>query len=292
MLIKFVETQLLKMGYEESGPMNGRPLLLIHGWPDSVRTWDKLLPFFHEAGFHTYAISLRGFGPTRFLSNKTLRTGSFSALAQDVLDFTDRLGLRQFAIIGHDWGARTAYTISCLKGMERVSRSVVLSVGWGDAGRLSLKQIQNYWYHWYMATERGEKLIREQGHEFTRYIWNIWNPGLTIGDEEFNETAVAFMNPDWASVTLHSYRVRWGFAQPDPAYAGIEDKIKASPKINVPTLLIHGANDPCNDPSTSEGTENLFTNRFKRVLLPKVGHFPQRQKPETVARLAIDWLNS
>lgn len=132
----------------------------------------------------------------------------------------------------------------------------------------------------------------KQTYEFTRYIWNIWNPGFTISDQVFNEAAIAFTNPDWASVTLHSYRVRWGFAEPDPAYADIDNRIKASPEIDVPTLLIHGASDSCNDPSTSEGTENLFTNRFKRILLPNVGHFPQRQEPEKVAEAAINWLNS
>lgn len=68
-----------------------------------------------------YAISLRCFGTTWFLDNKASRTGSFSALAQDVLDFTDRLDVAQFAIIGHDWGGLTAYTLSCLRGTKKVS---------------------------------------------------------------------------------------------------------------------------------------------------------------------------
>lgn len=291
-LTKFVKTNILKIGYEESGPDNGRPIILLHGWPDSVRTWDKVLPFLHKAGFHTYVVSLRGFGPTCFLHEDTPRTGDFSGLAQDLLDFADALELSKFIVIGHDWGARTAYAASCLVGTSRITHAVTLSSGWQDSQRMSLKQIQNYWYHWYMSTEYGESLVRAHSYEFTRYIWDIWNPGFTIGNEEFDTTAAAFDNSDWATITLHSYRVRWGFAKPNPAYQDIDDFIKKSPQIAVPTLLLHGAMDPCNDPSTSEGTEKLFTESYNRILVPESGHFPQRQAPAFVAKQAIDWIES
>jgi hypothetical protein len=83
--------------------------------------------------------------------------------------------------------------------------------------KLDLKQIQNYWYHWYMALDRGANLVREERAAFTRHIWRIWNPNWPISNVEFAETASAFDNADWADVVLHSYCVRWGLAPRDPA---------------------------------------------------------------------------
>lgn len=100
---------------------------------------------------------------------------------------------------------------------------------------------------------------------------------------EFETTARSFENPDWADVVLHSYRVRWGLVQTDPEYAAIEARLSGTPMIAVPTLVIHGGADPCNDPITSEGKETLFAAAYERVLLDSVGHFPQREAPEAVA---------
>src|SRR5690606_20125253 len=141
-------------------------------------------------------------------------------------------------VVGHDWGARAAYIVACANP-ERVKACVAISVGWGtnDPGQaLTLQQTQNYWYHWLMALPRGAALVREDRHRFTRYIWDIWNPKWPVPDDAFESTAKAFDNPDWADVTLHSYRVRWGHAEPDPLYAALEARISQDPRITVPTL--------------------------------------------------------
>jgi pimeloyl-ACP methyl ester carboxylesterase len=99
-----------------------------------------------------------------------------------------------------NWGARAAYIGSCI-APQRVTRCVALSVGWGTNDpnqKLSLRQLQNYWYHWYMALDPGAELVRNNRVDFTRYIWGVWNPNWTISDEEFLATAASFQNPDWA----------------------------------------------------------------------------------------------
>ena len=78
----------LRIGYERSGPADGLPVVLVHGWPDDVRTWDPVLPALHNAGFRTYVPWLRGCGPTRFLRDDTFRSGQLVALGQDLVDFT------------------------------------------------------------------------------------------------------------------------------------------------------------------------------------------------------------
>ncbi|MEF3007354.1 alpha/beta hydrolase, partial [Pseudomonas aeruginosa] len=78
------------------------------------------------------------------------------------------------------------------------------------------------------------------------------------------------------AVVLHSYRVRWGLADGDPALAAVEARLALHPGIAVPTLVIHGGGDPCNDPATSEGKEALFTGGYRRMVIDRAGHFPQR----------------
>nr|WP_244502190.1 alpha/beta fold hydrolase [Terriglobus roseus] len=98
--------------------MKGEPLILVHGWPDSPRTWDKVLPTLHQAGYQTIVPYLRGYGPSSFrdplLGRKPRRTGQPVAFAQDMIHLADRLDIKRFHFIGHDWGARTGYALAAL----------------------------------------------------------------------------------------------------------------------------------------------------------------------------------
>jgi pimeloyl-ACP methyl ester carboxylesterase len=289
--VEHVQTELLDIAFEREGPDGGPPVVLLHGWPDDVRTWDRLRPALHELGFQTIAPYLRGYGPTRFRSAEAMRSGQLSALGQDLLDFADALGLAQFTAIGHDWGARAAYIAAAL-APERVARCVALSVGWGtnDPDQpLSLRQARNYWYHWYFMLERGARLLREQRRALARFIWETWGPPGWFSEAEFEATAGSLDNPDWAEVCLHSYRHRWGLVEGDPRYAELEARLRPAPVIRVPTLVVHGGADPANDPSTSEGREQLFAGPYQRVVLDGVGHFPSREAPEAVARALRDF---
>lgn len=287
-----VRTALLDIAVEVSGPPDGTPVLLLHGWPDDVRTWDGVRPALNEHGFRTIVPYLRGFGPTRFRSDDTPRSGQLAALGQDVLDLASALDLPRFAIVGHDWGARAAYIASAV-APERVSHAVSVSVGWGtnDPNQaLALAQARNYWYHWFMALDRGARAVREDRRALTRLLWGTWGPAGWIDDETFARTAASFDNPDWADVTIHSYRHRWGFVEGDPAYASLETRLNPAPAIAVPTLVIHGSADTCNAPATSMNREGSFSGRYERLELDRVGHFPSREAPDAVARAIVDFL--
>jgi pimeloyl-ACP methyl ester carboxylesterase len=125
----FVDTPTLNVAYEAGGPPNGAPVLLLHGWPDDVRTYDGVVPVLHAAGFRTVAPYLRGFGDTSFLSKDTMRSGEMVAMAQDAIDLADAIDLEKFAVIGHDWGVRIAYVLA-LVIPQRLMRMVTISVGW------------------------------------------------------------------------------------------------------------------------------------------------------------------
>lgn len=293
-VIKHVSTPVLDIAYEEHGEVGQTPLLLLHGWPDDVRTWDGVAPTLASVGYRVIVPYLRGFGPTRFCSNTSPRSGQLAALGQDVVDLVNALEIDKFAVVGHDWGARAAaIATSELQHTGRVTHLVMLSVGYGTNNPdqiLSLKQTQNYWYHWYMATQRGYEHIAQRRREFTRHIWSIWAPNWSAPEAEFDKTAASFDNPDWLEIVIHSYRHRWGFVDGDPRYDDLERRLDPAPIITVPTLLLHGAGDTCNDPSVSSGKEHYFTDRYVRKLMPGVGHFPQREAPAAVSREVLAWL--
>lgn len=290
--LTFIETDKLRIGFETSGPPEAPAVILVHGWPDDVRTWDAFLRPLRAAGYRVIRPYLRGYGPTSFLSESTPRSGQLAALGSDLMAFADALGLERYGVIGHDWGARAAY-IAASQAPERISHCIALSVGWGTNTpdqKLSLQQSRNYWYHWFFATPRGQAELREDRRGFARFMWNTWSPSWKFAESEFANTAASFENPDWADICVHSYRHRWGFAEGDPAYAALEAKLLETPRIMVPTLVLHGTEDGANHPSTSEEREQYFGQAYRRVLIPGAGHFPQREKPDEVIEEVLAWL--
>jgi pimeloyl-ACP methyl ester carboxylesterase len=280
---RFVRTTRLEVGYLEWNPQGARTAILLHGWPDSPETWNGVAPALADAGFRVLAPALRGFAPTRFLDATTFRSGELAALGRDLLELIDALGLDQPALIGHDWGARAAAN-ACGLRPGVASHLVMISVGYGtndpSTFSVSYEQTHRYWYHWFMATTRGAKAVEDDRRGFTRYMWESWGPNAWVTDAAFDEAARAFENPDWAAVTLHSYRHRWGHAEGDPSYAADTKALAPAPVLSVPTLVIHGAEDSVNHPNMSAGREKFFTGRYERVVLEGVGHFPQRERPE------------
>jgi len=288
-----VQTDILDIAYEECGPPDGPAVMLLHGWPDDIRTWDKVVAKLAEAGLRTIAPYLRGFGPTKFIDNSTLRSGQLSALATDATDLAQVLKLDRWAIIGHDWGARAAY-IASLESSEKVSHVVALSVGYGTNNpqqQLSLRQTKNYWYHWYFCLPTGNQTVQQSRRDLCEFLWKTWSPTWNPDPSEFNITAESFDNPDWAEITIHSYRHRWAQAEGDPRYEELEQRLAVASPCEIPTLVLHGECDACNDPSTSDRKEDYFTGGYRRVLLPNVGHFPQREAPDLVAHEILNWLS-
>lgn len=286
-----VATPILDIAFEIGGPDDGPSVILLHGWPDDVRAFDFIAPALHDAGLRTFAPWLRGFGPTRFLSSQTMRSGQIAAMAQDVIEFADALKLERFAIVGHDWGARIAYLLASV-APDRVRQIAALSVGWqpGEFVTPPFEQARLFWYQWFMATERGAEIVRRNGKAFARFQWETWGPPGWFNDDAFDATASSFENPDWAEITLHSYRVRWGEAKPDPRYAELEQRQKAARTISVPTLMIQGGDDRCVLPSSSDGKDKFFTGPYRRCVLDGIGHFPTREAPEKVAELLLEFL--
>jgi len=293
---KFIDTDRLVIEYFEYQPESsfGAVLpcvVLVHGWPDSARTWDSVALRLVSAGYRVLIPSVRGNGGTRFLQDSTPRSGELVALGRDLIEFVVALDIQRPALVGHDWGARA---VANAAGLEPglASHLAMLSVGYGTndpTQPLAFEQARYYWYHWFMATSLGEKTVRADPRGFARIMWDSWSPPGWFDQREFDLTALAFDNPDWIDITLHSYRHRWGHAVGDPHYALDVAKLTPLPTISAPMLVIHGDADTVNPVSTSAGKEVFFSGRYERVVLEGIGHFPQREAPDLVAQALISF---
>lgn len=287
----FADTPTLRIAYEIGGPADGPPVLLLHGWPDDPRTYDKIVPALQAAGFRTITPFLRGFGATTFQPGQILRSGEMVAMAQDALDLADALELEDFAVAGHDWGARIAYALAIL-APQRVTKICTMSVGWQPGGLPTpgFEQARKYWYQWFMSTERGALAVAKDCRAFARIMWETWAPEGWFRETEFETTAKSFENPDWPDVTVHSYRVRWGEAEKDPRYAKLDAQLLAAQSISVPTLMIQGGADGVTIAETTAGKGPYFTGGYARHVLDGVGHFPTREAAERVNKLLLEFL--
>src|SRR6476659_3915311 len=94
-VLKQVDAGVLSVGYAEAGPGDGPAVLLLHGWPYDIHSFADVTPLLASAGYRVLVPYLRGYGATRFLSDKTFRNGQPAALAVDVLDFMDALRIEK-----------------------------------------------------------------------------------------------------------------------------------------------------------------------------------------------------
>jgi pimeloyl-ACP methyl ester carboxylesterase len=283
--VKTIRTELLEIAYEEGGPTNGPPVLLLHGWPDAPRGWTAVAQRLQAEGCHTVAPYLRGTGPTKFLRHETPRVGAGVALAQDATDLADGLRIDRFAVVGHDWGARAAYTLAALFP-QRIKTVVALALAYQPRGRFkitSFDQSRRFWYQWFLCVDGGLAKVMEDPIGFARIQWETWGPTDWVEETEFFKTAESFSNQDWVHITANAYRSRWLKGEAwDSQYDSLQQRLQEVELLSTPTLMIQGASDFCDAPSESEGMEAYFTGSYRRVLLNGVGHFPHREAPDAV----------
>ena len=238
--LKSLKTPALEIGYLEAGDETAPPVILVHGFPDDARTWDRVVPILNDSGLRTLCPYVRGYGPTRFLDPATPRSAQYTAIAADILAFADALGIEQFTLVGHDWGARASYSIAAMYP-KRLNALIVSPAGYGTGRpqqRMSVDQVRAYWYQWFFCTERGRDALGADAAGFCRELWRTWSPGWSFSDAEFEATAQSFDNPDFVDIVMHSYRYRWGYEKPDPKYDDAESFMRGLPAISTPTILL------------------------------------------------------
>lgn len=138
----------------------------------------------------------------------------------------------------------------------------------------------------------GIRQLEENRHGFCLYLWQTWMNGSAFSDAAYNVASASFQNLDWLDITLHSYLHRWGDVQGDQHYSALENRLENDPFIHVPTLVLHGLNDPCNAPASSSYRDTWFKAGYEWHGIESCGHFPQREQPGIVAASLSRFLSS
>ncbi|WP_375415049.1 alpha/beta fold hydrolase [uncultured Bradyrhizobium sp.] len=287
-----VRTAVLDVAYEQSGPADAPPVLLLHGFPYDPRGFEAVAAIVNAAGFRTIIPYLRGYGGTRFLSADTLRSGEQAALGQDLLELLDALRIENAVLAGYDWGGRAACVVSAL-WPERVT-GLVSCTGYNiqdianSANPADPEQEARLWYQYYFHTGRGRNGLIRKRRELCRLLWKMWSPAWAFDDATFDRTAASFDNEDFVDVVIHSYRHRTGSAAGDPRYAAVEARLAAQPNIGVPAINLHGEVDGVTPASLSEAHGKHFTGPYQRRVLASVGHNVPQEAPQAFADAVLE----
>jgi pimeloyl-ACP methyl ester carboxylesterase len=288
--MRFEQTDLLNIAFEMEGAPTDPAVFLLHGWPDAPTGWKPVASALRQHGFRTVAPYLRGSHPTEFLSPGTPRYAASVAMAQDVIDLADKLGVGRFFVLGHDWGARIAYSLAVLFP-ERVRAIVTLALPYQPRGEFllgSFDQSRRFWYQFFQCTDAGAAAVRHDPVGFARIQWDTWSPQRWFTEDDFRLASQYFDKPDWAETTLNAYRSRYlpGEAV-DDRYEELRVRLRSTVELRAPTTMIQGAEDYCDLPSASEGQEEHFLGGYERIVLEGVGHFPHREAPAAVIDAAL-----
>ena len=212
--MKTMRTETLEIAFEEHGPADGWPVILSHGFPYDVRAYDEVAPMLASSGAHVIVPYLRGFGPTRFLSGSTMRSGQQAALGRDLIGLLDGLSIETAIVAGFDWGGLASCVATAL-WPERVAGLVSLaSYDIIDVDRLghafppSLECVM--WYQHLFQTKRGRECLDRHRRDLCRMLWEQWSPGWRFDAATFDRTAASFDNPDFVDVVIHCYRFCFG----------------------------------------------------------------------------------
>jgi pimeloyl-ACP methyl ester carboxylesterase len=286
--MKSIVAGALDIAYLETGPADGSPVILLHGFPYDVHSYDEVAELLADAGRRCIVPYLRGYGPTRFLAPETLRSGQQAALAVDLLALMDRLAIPQAVLAGYDWGGRAACIVAAL--WPQRARGLVSCGSGYNIQNIPASGIPaapsdeyRYWYQYYFHTERGRAGLAANRREFCRLLWRLWSPTWTFDDATYAVTATSFANPDFVDVVIHSYRHRYDAAPGDPAYQSLEARLAAQPAITVPTIVLHGADDGVDPLRPADRDARHFTGPHERRVLAGIGHDVPREASRAFA---------
>ena len=290
--LKQIDAGLLRVGYAEVGPADGRVVLLLHGWPYDIHSYAGVAPLLASAGYRVIVPYLRGYGTTRFLSDATFRNGQQSVLGVDAIALMDALGIRDAIIAGFDWGARTANVAAALwpgrcKAMVSVSGYLIGSPAAGQAPLLPRGELA-WWYQFYFATERGQSGYDQYRREFANLIWQTASPQWNFDDATFDRSAASFENPDHVSIVIHNYRWRLGVAAGEAQYDDLEKQLAGAPVITVPAITLEGDANGAPHPEPGAYRAKFAGKYAHRTISGGVGHNLPQEAPQAFAQAIVD----
>lgn len=276
----------LEVAFLTTGPDDGTVALLLHGYPDTAWSWRHLAPVLAERGYRVVAPFLRGYGPTGLAPDGCYQTG---ALVADAVALRRAVGDdRPALLVGHDWGAITAYGAAVFAPdlWDRVVTMAVPPLPTGadvirDPGLVG-KQLRASWYIGFQQLPGMSEAVLDR---LVPRLWADWSPGYDA-DEDVARVLAALDTPARRTAVLRYYRA---WTQPwlrSPRYRREERAVFGMPPH--PLLYLWGADDGCVRPELSR----LAASLCETVEVPGAGHFLPLERPEAVAAAVTRFLDA
>lgn len=285
--IAFADANGVRFGYLQAGSPAAPLALCLHGFPDSAHTWRHLLPALADLGYHAVAPFSRGYAPTQVPADECYQLGALVADAgslHDVLGGDDRA-----VIIGHDWGAMTAYgAIAVAPGRWR--RAVTLAVpptGSMGTAFLAYDQLRRSFYMFLFQTPLAEAAVSADDYAFIDGLWRDWSPGYP-GAADAALAKDCLRGPGSLTAAVGYYRAMFDPARQLPRYAAEQAATTAG--VGCPVLYLHGADDGCLGVATTARAAEYLPAGSRLEVIDAVGHFLHLERPELVGARIAEWL--
>jgi pimeloyl-ACP methyl ester carboxylesterase len=294
--LRHVDAGVLNIAYYEEGPADGPVVMLMHGFPYDIHSFVDVAPMLAARGCRTIVPYLRGYGPTRFRDQSTPRSGEQAAVGADLMALMDALDVKRAVVAGYDWGGRAACVAAALwpdrcTGLVSVNSYLIQNIARAMVPVKPEHEVP-LWYQYYFQLERGRAGLAANRREIARILWKQWSPNWHFDDATFERTAIAYDNPDYVEVVIHSYRHRFGLAEGDPQYAGLQRRLAELPAISVPTITLDGDADGVVPATDGTATAAKFTGRRTHHVIPHAGHNLPQEEPEAFAAAVIELVKS
>jgi len=294
--LRHVDAGVLNIAYYEAGPADGPVVMLLHGFPFDIHAYVDVVPLLAEKGCRTIVPYLRGYGATRFHDPATPRSGEQAAIGADLTALMDALGVKRAVFAGYDWGGRAACVAAALwpdrcTGLVSVNGYLIQDIAKAMAPAKPEREVA-LWYQYYFQLERGRAGLAANRRGIAGILWRQWSPNWHFDEATFERTAVAFDNPDYVDVVIHSYRHRFGLAEGDPQYAGLQRRLAALPVIAVPTITLDGDGDGVTPATDGTASAAKFTDRRSHRVIPRAGHNLPQEEPEAFAAAVMELIRA
>ena len=290
--LRHVDAGVLTIAYYEEGPADGPVVMLMHGFPYDIHSYVEVAPMLAAKGCRVIVPYLRGYGPTRFRDKTTPRSGEQAAVGADLIALMDAIGVKRAVLAGYDWGGRAACVAAALwpdrcTGLVSVNSYLIQDIARAMVPARPEREVP-LWYQYYFQVERGRAGLVANRREIARILWKQWSPNWHFDDATFERSATAFDNPDYVEVVIHSYRHRFGLADGDPQYAGLQRRLATLPAIAVPAITLDGAADGVATVTDGTATAAKFTARRTHHVIPHAGHNLPQEEPEAFAAAVME----
>ena len=256
------------------GPEDGRPVLLLHGFPQSSACWAALTPLLAQAGLRTYAPDQLGYSPGARPGDADAYT--VQNLAQVTADLMTALAIPVADVVGHDWGANVAWTLAAWHA-DRVRSLTAVSVphpaAYTAAFRVDPEQKERSAYiRLFWQQGKAEEVLLADDARRLRRMYDVQNSG--ISPEAVDEYVALLSAPGALTAALNWYRAMSSDNRVD--------------RVEVPTTYVWSDADVAIGRTAAEACAEFVTGDYRFVALPGVTHWIPEQAPEQLAAAILD----